>query len=147
MSLVLLGPRCWGERAPPARLHQFTHGNSRTAIHARQFARSRREARYHGAMPIRFKPPDFDPETLGLRVLAHIAMDEDLLPRFLTLSGLDGESLKARAADPALLGGLLDFVMFDDALVLRMAEALAVEPEAFARARARLPGGREGHGE
>ena len=106
------------------------------------------EARYHGpAMPIRFKPPDFDPETLALRVLAHIAMDEDLLPRFLTLSGLDAESLKARAADPALLGGLLDFVMYDDALVLRMAEVLEVKPEAFARARARLPGGRERRGE
>jgi len=37
--------------------------------------------------------------------------------------------------------------MYDDALVLRMAEVLEVKPEAFARARARLPGGRERRGE
>jgi hypothetical protein len=98
-------------------------------------------------MPIRHKPPQFDPETLALRVLAHIAMDETLMPRFLTLSGLDIETLKARAADPALLGGVLDFVLFDDSLVLQLAEALEVKPEAFAQARARLPGGRRGDGE
>ena len=97
-------------------------------------------------MPIRHKPPHFDPETLALRVLAHIAMDETLMPRFLTLSGLDIETLKARAADPALLGGS-DFVLFDDSLVLQLAETLEVKPEAFAEARARLPGGRRGDGE
>ena len=98
-------------------------------------------------MPIRFRPPQFDPETLALRVLAHIAMDETLMPRFLTLSGLDLETLKARAADPALLGGVLDFVLFDDSLVLQLAETLEVKPEALAQARARLPGGRRGDGE
>jgi Protein of unknown function (DUF3572) len=98
-------------------------------------------------MPIRFRPPQFDPETLALRVLAHIAMDETLMPRFLTLSGLDLETLKARAADPALLGGVLDFVLFDDSLVLQLAETLEVKPEAFAQARERLPGGRRGDGE
>jgi hypothetical protein len=98
-------------------------------------------------MPIRFKPPEFDPETLALRVLAHVAQDQDLLPRFLAVSGLDADSLRARAGDPALLGGLLDFVLFDDALVLRLAQELEVEPEAFARARQRLPGGGGGSGE
>ena len=77
-------------------------------------------------MPIRFRnQPQFDPETLALRVLAHIAMDETLMPRFLTLSGLDRATSKARAADPALLGGVLDFVLFDDSLVLQLAETLA----------------------
>jgi hypothetical protein len=98
-------------------------------------------------MPIRAKPPDFDPETLALRVLAHIAMAEDLLPRFLALSGLDAAELRARAGEPQLLGGVLDFVLFDEALVLRLADELEVKPEAFAKARARLPGGRQGRGE
>ena len=98
-------------------------------------------------MPIRAKPLEFDPETLALRVLARIAMADDLMPRFLALSGLDLAALKARAADPALLGGVLDFVLFDEALVLRLADELEVKPEAFARARARLPGGRQGAGD
>jgi len=95
-------------------------------------------------MPIRTKPPEFDPETLALRALARIAMSQDLLPRFLALSGLDAAALKARAGEPQLLGGVLDFILFDEALVLRLAEELEVKPEAFAKARARLPGGAEG---
>jgi hypothetical protein len=98
-------------------------------------------------MPIRAKPIEFDAETLALRVLARIAMDEALMTRFLGLSGLDIEALKARAGDPALLGGVLDFLLFDDALVLRLAEEMEVLPESFARARARLPGGRQGDGD
>ena len=57
-------------------------------------------------MPIRHKPPQFDPETLALRVLAHIAMDETLMPRFLTLSGLDIETLKARGASFCTISAL-----------------------------------------
>ena len=92
-------------------------------------------------MPIRAKPPEFDPETLALRVLARIAMSQDLLPRFLALTGLDAAELKGRAGEPQLLGAVLDFILFDEALVLRLAEELEVKPEAFAKARARLPGG------
>jgi len=98
-------------------------------------------------MPIRSKPPEFDPETLALRVLARIAMEQDLMDRFLALSGLDMAGLKARAGDPALLGGVLDFLLYDDSLVLRLASELDVKPEAFARARTRLPGGRRGDGD
>src|SRR5262245_19526633 len=98
-------------------------------------------------MPIRAKPPELDPETLALRALARIVMSQDLLPRFLALSGLDAAGLKARAGEPQLLGGLLDFILFDEALVLRLAEELEVKPEAFAKARAKLPGGGQGRGE
>ncbi|MGH6881600.1 MAG: DUF3572 family protein, partial [Hypericibacter sp.] len=44
--------------------------------------------------------PTPDPETLALMALAYIAGDSNLLERFLSLSGLDLEGLKARAQDP-----------------------------------------------
>ena len=81
-----------------------------------------------------------DPETLALRALAHIAGDEVLLPRFIALSGLDGAGLKAGAGDPAVLGGVLDFVLGDERLVTALAAEFDVPPESFAWARRKLPG-------
>jgi hypothetical protein len=113
----------------------------------KSIARRAKNAGTMRAMPIRAKPLDFDPETLALRVLARIAMAEDLLPRFLALTGLDAAELKARAGEPQLLGSVLDFILFDEALVLRLADELEVKPEAFAKARSRLPGGGQRRGE
>ena len=81
-----------------------------------------------------------DPETLALLALAHIAGDETLFARFFALSGLDEGSLRARAAEPAVLGGVLDFVLGDERLVVSLAEAFDLPPDAFARARRKLPG-------
>jgi hypothetical protein len=91
-------------------------------------------------MPLQAKKELPDPETLALMSLAHIAGDEALFARFFALSGLDQAGLKARAADPAVLGGVLDFVLGDERLVLALAENFGVPPETFVRARRKLPG-------
>ena len=91
-------------------------------------------------MPLRAKKELPDSETLALLSLAHIAGDDGLFARFFALSGLDQASLKARAGEPAVLGGVLDFVLGDERLVLSLAETFDVPPEAFARARRKLPG-------
>jgi hypothetical protein len=85
--------------------------------------------------------PSPDPETLALMALAYIAGDGDLLDRFLALSGLDLEGLKARAQDPALLGATLDFLLAHEPDLLAFAADSQVKPEAIARARRKLPGG------
>ncbi len=81
-----------------------------------------------------------DPETLALLALAHIAGDETLFARFFALSGLDAASLRARADEPAVLGGVLDFVLGDERLVVSLAESFGVPADAFAQARRKLPG-------
>jgi hypothetical protein len=91
-------------------------------------------------MPWRPRKIEYDPETLALRALAHIVGDEVLLPRFFALSGLDPASLRARAAEAAVLGGVLDFVLGDERLVTSLAEDFGIPPESFARARRKLPG-------
>jgi len=97
-------------------------------------------------MPLRAKKERPDPETLALMSLAQIAGDEALFARFFALSGLDQASLKASlsakgASGPAVLGGVLDFVLGDERLVLQLAGDFDLSPEEFARARRKLPGG------
>jgi hypothetical protein len=82
-----------------------------------------------------------DAETLALIALAYVASDEELLPRFLALSGLDLDDLRARAQDPAMLGAVLDFLLAHEPDLIRFAELQEIVPAAIARARHALPGG------
>ncbi|MFM7346928.1 MAG: DUF3572 domain-containing protein [Tagaea sp.] len=92
-------------------------------------------------MPIRDrdKPKD-TAETAALQALGFVAADDDRLARFMGLAGVSVDELKARAADPAFLGGVLDFVIEDEALLLEFCEASGLKPAAVARLRADLPG-------
>lgn len=83
-------------------------------------------------------------ETIGLMALAHLATDEDLLHRFLGESGMNGDDLRRAAGDPATLGGVLDFLLGDEARVLAFAAAAGLAPDEALRARYALPGGSPG---
>jgi hypothetical protein len=97
--------------------------------------------RYSRAMPIRgSKPGAENAETVALQALAWLAGEEDHLARFMGLAGLSVDELRARAAEPAFLGGVLDFVLENEALLLAFAEAAGLKPEAVARVRRQLPG-------
>lgn len=84
-------------------------------------------------------------ETLALQALAHLVGDDDLLAAFLALSGAGMDEMRQRAAEPAFLGAVLDFILQEDARVLALAAATGVPPLAIAEARAALPGGRQIH--
>ena len=85
--------------------------------------------------------PAPDPEALALLALAYIAGDSDLLERFLALSGLDLEGLRARAQDPTLLGAILDFLLAHEPDLMAFAADSQVPPASIAAARRKLPGG------
>lgn len=90
------------------------------------------------------KPPKFGRDAataLALQAVAVIVADEDLLPRFLAITGSDADDLRQRIGDPDFLGAVLDFVLEDDATVHRVADAAGVNPEMLMIARAKLPGG------
>lgn len=80
-------------------------------------------------------------QTAALKVLGWIAGEDDLLPVFLGASGLSIDDLKTRAGDAEFLASLIDFIMMDDAWVLRASEAGGWMPEEIAQIRAGLPGG------
>lgn len=72
--------------------------------------------------------------TTGLRALAFVAGDADLGPRFLELTGLDVATLRARAADPAILAAVLAFLAAHEPSLIAAAAALDVPPTALVAA-------------
>jgi hypothetical protein len=79
-------------------------------------------------------------EVAALGLLAWLG-EAELLDAFMHSTGADLSAIRAAAADPAFLGGVVDFVMMDDEWVRRAAAALDLRPEALAQVRAALPGG------
>jgi hypothetical protein len=77
-------------------------------------------------------------ETLGLRGLAWTIADEDRAGRLLALTGLDGDALRARLGEPAVLAAVLGFLEAHEPDLIACAEALGVKPEALVRARRTL---------
>lgn len=85
-------------------------------------------------------PADESAEAAALAALAHVLADDDRAARFLTVTGLAAAELRRQAADPAFLGGVLDFVLEDEPLLLGAAAAAGLRPERIAALRQRLPG-------
>lgn len=77
-------------------------------------------------------------EALAIEVLAHVANEPETLERFLSLSGLAPQTLRAAAAEPGFLAGVLDFLAGDEALLLAFAANAGHDPAEIARARAAL---------
>ncbi|WP_299146307.1 DUF3572 domain-containing protein [uncultured Tateyamaria sp.] len=84
-------------------------------------------------------------EVVGLRALAWMAGNEELLPVFLGATGANEADVRSGATDPAFLGALLDFVMMDDQWVTAFCDAQGLAYDAPMRARAALPGGEQTH--
>ncbi len=77
-------------------------------------------------------------ESLAIRALQHLASSEDLLPRFLALSGIDLASLRDAAGEPGFLAGILDFYLGHEPNLIELAQFLEIKPEEIAKARAIL---------
>lgn len=84
-------------------------------------------------------------ETIALQALAHIAADEDRIAAFLALTGLSVDELRKAAGDAHVLGGVLDFLLGDEASLLAFCETHDMAPDMPGRARRALPGGEEVH--
>ena len=56
------------------------------------------------------------------------------------LSGFDVQAIRASAADPAFLGGVVDHLLADESLLLIFAEEQQMRPERIAELRRKLPG-------
>lgn len=84
-------------------------------------------------------------EILALQALEWLVAQDDLLPVFLGATGASEADLRARAGDPDFLAAVLDFLLLDDAWVLRFCRAAGLPGEAVMRARAGLPGGTDPH--
>jgi hypothetical protein len=69
------------------------------------------------------------------KAFLHLAADEQLLSRFLALTGLDPLQLREIAQEPAFLSGVLDFFLGHEPTLVALSEAENIKPEDIARAR------------
>lgn len=74
-------------------------------------------------------------EALAVRVLGFIAGDAEELGRFLALTGIGPESIRAAAGDPAFLVGLLEYLMSDKSLLIAFSAREKIRPTTIAAAR------------
>lgn len=84
-------------------------------------------------------------QTLGLAALAFLCAEPDRAAAFLAASGIAPDELSRRAADPVLLGFVLDHLMESEALAAAFCAAERLAPGALQAARAALPGGADPH--
>jgi Protein of unknown function (DUF3572) len=74
-------------------------------------------------------------ETLAIEALSFLAADPMRLDRFLALSGIGLDHLRAAAAEPGFLAAVLDHLASDERLLLAFAAGAGQNPEAIAKAR------------
>lgn len=84
-----------------------------------------------------------DAEALGIRALAFVAGDPDLLPRFLSITGIEAGRIREAAREPGFLAGVLDFILAHEPTVIAFAADSGLDPASIAAARRALPGGDE----
>ena len=79
-----------------------------------------------------------DPIVLALAALAATLGCERRAQRFIDLTGIGTDELRARAADPALLAALLRFLEAHEPDLLAVAEDLGCTPQDLVEARIEL---------
>ena len=83
-------------------------------------------------------PTTNEAEALALAALAATLTDERRARRFLDLTGLDADELRARAGERSLLAATLAFLEAHEPDLLEVAKSLNIKPELLVAARAEL---------
>jgi len=83
-------------------------------------------------------PSPTDARAVGLLALAAAVSDERRAQRFLDLTGIGTDELRARAADPELLSALIRFLEAHEPDLVAVAEGAGVSPAELVEARRRL---------
>jgi hypothetical protein len=74
-------------------------------------------------------------EMIAIRGLQYIAGDQELLQRFLALTGVSPQDLRDAAISRTFLSGVLDFFMGDEATLMAFSAMIGEKPEIVAKAR------------
>lgn len=77
-------------------------------------------------------------EEIADKAFLHLAGNDDLLSRFLALTGLDPLHLRDIAGEAGFLSGVLDFYLGHEPTLMALCEAENINPKDVAKARAIL---------
>jgi Protein of unknown function (DUF3572) len=81
-----------------------------------------------------------DAEALAIQALSFLASEPERLGRFLAVTGIGPESIRAAATTPGFLAGILDYLIANEALLLAFATEHGFDPASVVRSRSVLPG-------
>lgn len=79
-------------------------------------------------------------ETLAIAALSFLAAEPERLDRFLSLTGIGMDELRAAAQEPHFLAGVLEHISGDEELLIEFAKHAEVKPTEIERARVALGG-------
>jgi hypothetical protein len=74
-------------------------------------------------------------EAMAVEALGFLGRSPERLIRFLDVSGLRPDTLRAAAAEPGFLAGLMDYLVSDEELLLAFAGEIGASPESVMQAR------------
>ncbi|MBA8880218.1 DUF3572 domain-containing protein [Phyllobacterium myrsinacearum] len=84
-----------------------------------------------------------DAQDLAINSLVFLAQDNELLPRFLALTGITADQIREAAQEPGFLAGVLQFYLAHEPTLMRYCEATQTAPAQVQEALRQLPGGRQ----
>src|SRR5436305_12625266 len=90
--------------------------------------------------PVRLDDQQTAAEALAIAALTFLAGEPERLGRFLALTGIGPEKIRAAAAEPGFLAGILEHIGSDQSLLLAFANQSGVEPKHIEAARGILSG-------
>ena len=73
-------------------------------------------------------------QRIAIGALVHVANDETLLTRFVSVTGIDPGQMREAASEPGFLAGVLDFMLGHEPDVVAFATEFGVPPEDVAAA-------------
>jgi hypothetical protein len=65
-------------------------------------------------------------EAIALKALEFLANSPDSLGLFMTITGVNADELRARAEEPVVLAGLLDFLLKNEGLLIEFCETASI---------------------
>ena len=74
-------------------------------------------------------------ENIAVKALTLLTRDQERLARFLALTGLGPETIRAAAGSPGFLRAVLDHVAGDESLLVSLADEMGSRPETIVEAR------------
>ncbi len=86
------------------------------------------------------RPGGADAQAIAVEALAFLASDDERLGRFLALTGLSPDTIRAAAASPGFLVAVLDHLAEDESMLLAFSANAGRDPAAVVAARASLAG-------
>ena len=89
----------------------------------------------------RHQPDAEAAETIAIEALGFIAANDKLLPRFLSITGIEAHGIREAAREPGFLAGVLDFILAHEPTLMEFCEASGRDPSSVAVARRKLAGG------